>query len=203
MESKKMKPEANNPSKDKRPPVNSRATGSAKKKAKSEKTARMRQMQAYRFAFSLMDKAIRERFYIEAIALEESIISDRLNSIFDKLGLRPDPEQEVSFGGLTKFVKKHADRLPLLIERLAKANSDPSQLDEWREYRNQFVHEMVHGGDPETPGIRGGEYYSTGKEVAKKGKKFARIISDWARSESRRLEALSKGATPAPAGDKG
>lgn len=182
--------------------VKSRATGTAKKEMSAEKTAKRQKMQAYRFAFFLIDEAIRNHFYIEAIALEESIISDRLNSILGKLGMRPHPEKEASFGGLTTLVKEKAEHLGALIERLAKADLSPARLDEWRIHRNQFVHEMVHGMSPLAPGMRGKEYFSAGKEVATIGKKFARIISDWARTESRRIEALNKGSTSATATDR-
>lgn len=112
--------------------------------------------------------------------------------MFGKLDLKPNPENELNLAGGCILVKKFISQLPSLQDRLAQNNLDAEQLDLWRESRNQFIHQMVHGGCPVAPGIRPKEYYLRGAQVARTGKKIARVISDWAKKETRRIESTRK-----------
>jgi len=92
-------------------------------------------------AYGRMSAAIEAGFYLEAIALTESIVSDRLESRLSALGHPNCAFQPL--GELIKAIRKWEPDAPLraLVEQ---------DLDSWRVLRNQALHEMVKVavGDP-------------------------------------------------------
>ena len=88
----------------------------------------------YRQAFSKINAAHRQGFYLEAITLVESLVADRLESRLTYL-----LEQDVSF-----------KTLGTLIDKAKKHETDGvlhsiiiSRLDNWRNARNEALHEMA------------------------------------------------------------
>lgn len=88
----------------------------------------------YKSSFEWISKSISEGFYLEAISLEESLITDRLESY---LTWRTNTDFSfMTLGKLQRAVEKHEtdDALRLLVL---------DDLDQWREARNKAAHEMV------------------------------------------------------------
>ena len=88
----------------------------------------------YKATFAWIAKSISEGFYLEAISLEESLITDRLESYLTWL-----TETEFSFltlGKTQKAIEKHAE--DSILRSLVL-----DELDEWRKARNTASHEMV------------------------------------------------------------
>lgn len=88
----------------------------------------------YKSSFEWISKSISEGFYLEAISLEESLITDRLES---HLTWRTNTDFSfMTLGKLQRAVEKHEtdDALRLLVL---------DDLDQWREARNKAAHEMV------------------------------------------------------------
>lgn len=88
----------------------------------------------YKEAFGWINKSIENGFYLEAISLEESLISDRLESYLIWL-----TNQNFSFktlGHLQKAIEKHSRDRTLRSLVL-------NDLDAWRQARNKAAHEMV------------------------------------------------------------
>jgi hypothetical protein len=126
---------------------------------------------AYREAWTRIEEAQKQGFYLEAITIEESIISDRLNSYFrNVLKIKKQPKTLCDIG------KKWKEYHPEIITSVG-CNDLISALDEWRKERNKAIHNIVHS---ETHADRSIEnFLSSTKTAAENGEKLARAISEW------------------------
>lgn len=126
---------------------------------------------AYREAWTRIKEAQKQGFYLEAITIEESIISDRLSSYFrNVLKIEKKP---TTLKGIHDLWKKHH---PEVI-----ASSDYTDLmqtlDKWREDRNKAIHDIVHTDTHIDRSIE--NFLSDTRTVAEEGEKLTRIISQW------------------------
>jgi hypothetical protein len=131
---------------------------------------------SYREAWGRIKKAQGCGFYLEAVTLEESIISDRLISYLARVGaLKIDAKLEkISFNEL---IKKWSNQVP---EPISDQHFDNLQMavDEWRSRRNQVVHGMVKS----VPGSNHGDVINFLKEAeltAFQGDALARAVCRW------------------------
>lgn len=84
------------------------------------------------------NNAVEKGFYIEAITLMESLLSDRLESLLNQLG----STSEYSFlplGNLLSALKKY--------RTLSEFEEIINKLDDWRKSRNHAIHEMAKISD--------------------------------------------------------
>lgn len=90
---------------------------------------------SYREAWTRIKTAQEHGFYIEAVTIQKSIISDRLISYFkaSDVVLKKYP----SFGYLVVLWKKQPAIIHKDIENLQES------IDQWRIRRNQIVHDIV------------------------------------------------------------
>jgi hypothetical protein len=126
---------------------------------------------SFTYAFRRINESIRHEFYLEAVTLAESIISDRLLSYVKSRDVRVS--KNTSLKQLIDKAKKlnaTADSinseydLPLLLE-----------LDEWRVNRNKCVHSVAKS-EPGEPTITIDEFLSLAKKSANDGKDLARRV---------------------------
>lgn len=96
----------------------------------------------YEHAARRVNRALREGFWVEAIALEEAMISDRLESLLSVSLKRPQSFE--TLGPLLRALRKASPAL--LDEELL------NDLDAWRQRRNAAVHQMVKVPDGDTKG---------------------------------------------------
>jgi hypothetical protein len=93
---------------------------------------------AYREAWTRIKEAQKQCFYLEAITIEESIISDRLSSYFrNVLEIEKQPN---TFKGMHDLWKKHHPEIIVSIDYTDLMQA----LDKWREERNKAIHDIVH-----------------------------------------------------------
>jgi hypothetical protein len=88
----------------------------------------------YKAAFEWITKSISEGFYLEAISLEESLITDRLESYLT--WLRGTDFSFKTLGDLKRAIETYETDNALRQLVLG-------ELDHWRQARNQAAHEMV------------------------------------------------------------
>jgi hypothetical protein len=88
----------------------------------------------YKAAFEWIAKSISKGFYLEAISLEESLITDRLESYLT--WLTKTDFGFMTLGKLQKEIDKHETDATLRQLVL-------DDLDQWRKARNKAAHEMV------------------------------------------------------------
>ena len=95
----------------------------------------------YRFAFSRMDAAMEDGWLMEAITIQESILSGRLLSALYSKGITVNPRD--SFSSLIDRFRRHCEDQDTQVEVLA------ARLHEWRIKRNETLHSVCrHIDDP-------------------------------------------------------
>lgn len=129
----------------------------------------------YNNAFNHIFKSIQNGYFLEAIALEESFISDRL----------------ASYCSYKKYMRKCYATLGEITKNYLTKDENFSkniltEVDTWRTMRNTCLHAMVKFAEGEDADW--GEKVIFAKEVAEKGEKLCRNVD----KEISRLRRLSK-----------
>jgi len=119
-----------------------------------------------------MKKAIEGKFYLEAITIQESIITDRLLSFVIRKELINTSDSKllirnISLNNLTKLSKEHFDDDTLIIE-----------LDEFRFSRNNCIHAMVKSL-PGNPTQKVSEFQKLARETSFSGRILTRKVDAW------------------------
>ena len=145
----------------------------------------MEKGKSYTLAFDRIALAIENGFPLEAITMEESIISDRLRAYCEANGM--------------EWKKKHAG----LGEVIEKVQADPKnnnpelqslcmEIDAWRQQSTNFLHGIVktrHAGDE--PDVLSDDFVEQAMIYAEKGKGYARKICDLSKKMRREREKHS------------
>lgn len=163
----------------------------AKKKRKRKAAARAGKVrkpkntkkgESYTWAFERINQAIKEGYFFEAIAIEESIIADRLLSYARPLGFEK-LANKCTLGDLTQWASpKSAGPLPH-----AEDKKTFDAVEAWRPSRNKVLHGVAKS-EPGTPTDLP-TFLDHAKETAEKGKKLAREVADWHRKAMSRDSA--------------
>ena len=128
----------------------------------------------YRLAFERLDDALLEGWLLEAISLEESIISDRLLSILK--AYKADVSERQSLGNLIAQTKKAITGSGLMTEEDIFA-----ELDQWRNDRNECVHAFCklddHAYADNSAEIFGEKMWAT----AKRGRVLVDLVNELSR----------------------
>ena len=128
----------------------------------------------YKLAFERLDDALEEGWLLEAISLEESIISDRLLSAL--LSLTGKASARKSFNELINHAK----------EAFVANGGDPEanlfdQLHQWRQARNECVHAFCKLDD-HAYADKSAEIFSEKMwETAKKGRELVDLVKHLSR----------------------
>ena len=156
-----------------------------KPKRKSQKsTAKHGNVQkhdTYKEAFARIKAAINQNFFIEAIAIQEAIISDRLRS---HLGHHKQlPDRDAFHELLKKWKTLGGNR-----KRITVSVDLPDLVDLWREQRNNAIHGFVAKESHIDTFLKNAEV------AAKTGLQLTRAICDWHKKEVRKGQAQMKAA---------
>jgi hypothetical protein len=141
---------------------------------------------SYREAWARIKLAGRHGFFLEAVTIEESIISDRLLSFLEKrCGLELKDATKGNFNQIIQkwyavALERHEGN-PAEIEALQVLND---RLQTWRSGRNEVVHGMVKSK------ARLGEdhidnFLLAAKEHANSGEQLARDVDAWVKAQSK------------------
>jgi hemerythrin len=119
-----------------------------------------------------MKKAIEGKFYLEAITIQESIITDRLLNFVIRNKLITITENElhrpiVFLNKLIQYTKGHFDD-----ENIFK------ELSEFRVSRNNCIHAMVKSY-PGTPTQKVSDFQKLAKETSLSGRVLTRKVDAW------------------------
>lgn len=128
---------------------------------------------SYKYAFSQMRLAVDAGFFLEAVMIAESVISDRLHSACE--GSEDGVHERA---GDPKFINLHT-----LIKRAAKARMDAAlvkKLNEWRLNRNRVAHAVARSR-PGAPTMPVEEFRTLSKRTAEEGIALANEVKKWQR----------------------
>lgn len=129
---------------------------------------------SYREAWERIKQAQAHDFYLEAVTIEESIITDRLISHLVLSGALEKAEaSKKSFNNLIQVWRKHH---PTPICQ-GEFNDLQSDVDAWRTQRNRIVHDMVKSHSEGEPDVM--DFLTAAKEAAEQGSRLARAVSNW------------------------
>jgi len=127
--------------------------------------------ESYREAFARIKAANHSKFFIESVAIQEAIISDRLKSHLDYYGKLP---KRMQLADLLKAWDElnNAQRIEVRVNL-------PEMVNEWRKLRNLSVHGLISAGSVDT-------FLETAEAAAKSGEILARAVCDWHKAEKRK-----------------
>jgi hypothetical protein len=143
---------------------------SIKKAAKNGNKAKH---EAYKEAFARIKAANESKFFIESVAIEEAIISDRLKSHLEHHGKLPDNSSLYCLVDAWKKLNG-SKRIQVRINL-------PELIDQWRILRNEAVHGLVATGSLNS-------FLKSGNAAAKSGEILARAVCDWHKGEKRKTK---------------
>ena len=157
--------------------------------------------ESYREAFARIKAAQEEGFYLEAVTIEESVISDRLaswlsaNPVAGKAPLKAS----ASFGNLIARWRKlwqasHPDE--------TETTKRIEAIDQWRECRNTLVHAIAKSA-PGTATIPVDQFLELAERVAKEGEQHAKAVKKWHAGEFGKLYPKAGKPKPAPSPPQG
>ena len=138
---------------------------------------------AYTEAFARIKAANDSNFFLEAVAIQEAIISDRLKSHLGHLGRLP----KINRSTLSDLVDawKSESQGPNIEIKINLAEL----VDQWRVLRNQAVHGLVS-----TPSVN--DFLKSAEAAAKTGEVLARAVCDWHKGEIRKAKKNAQANKP-------
>lgn len=132
---------------------------------------------SYKEAWRRMKAAVGGGYYFEAVAIQESMICDRLGSYLSRVGSLPKDQ---------RFVRLITSWSASLEEPIKyKCGKDLSRdVDEWRKKRNTIIHGLVKSA-PGHPTQDVDDFLEMAKLAAEEGAVLARAVCDWQKKMSR------------------
>jgi len=120
---------------------------------------------SFKYAYERIDLAMSKKFYLEAAMIEESIISDRLQSF-------------LAGKSVIKIKKNHYFSLGDLIKKSKGLLNDDlvTKLQKWKDDRNIVAHQIAKS-DPGEPTISIKDYLIRAKETAEIGLLLCRSLT--------------------------
>jgi hypothetical protein len=127
---------------------------------------------SFTYAFRKINESLKSGYYLEAVTLAESIISDRLLSFVKQH--HKNETVKTPFHKLIRSAKKLNH-----IDFSKKDGTDLfDALDKWRDKRNICIH-AVAKSEPGEPTSPVDVFEQIAEECAKEGKLLARLICEW------------------------
>lgn len=132
------------------------------------------------------ERGKRQEFYFEAIAIEESILSNRISSFLHGIGRLDDKEAgdegHVPFANLINRWRKAA-KAGLVLRDFAGL---VDRTDDWRKRRNRAVHSIAKSFPGQPPKVGLDEFLAEAKRTAQDGKALARDVEKWHKRQLRK-----------------
>ena len=132
----------------------------------------MEKYDSYTLAYDRIAKAMEQGFPLEAIAIEESIIADRLVSYLVFRNVTNPPID--NFGNLISLAKDKSD------------SSDApffEQVRTWKNGRNSMLHGIVKSMPGTAPATKAEDFIAEARRLAEEGLKLTRIVQNWQRKQ--------------------
>ena len=141
---------------------------------------------SYKLAMEQLNRALEFRFPIEAISIEESVISDRLLSTLNASLQKQSVKQcdiSASLGGVLSRCK---GGLAFLEDEEMKMLKE---IDAWRKERNRAIHGIVKSRQGEGPAVSAEVFMTHAMIWAKEGAELMQKVQNWSK---RKIYAAKK-----------
>ena len=152
-------------------------------------TGNVRKYKSYRLAFEMIEEGIAGNCPLQAIAVEESVMSDRLwaalNVTKEKGG-----KHETLGKALTAWRALKKKELPTPFD--AEAESMYEELQRWWDTRSRFIHGIVKSFRGEGPQMTAIKFRQGAMSAAKLGKELARSVCNWSSKQIRKSSKATK-----------
>lgn len=138
---------------------------------------------SYALAFGMIATAIQHNFPLQAIAVEESIISDRLWSALN--AGKPNGGKKETLGkalDMWRHLEKSGKQHPLGEE----AEAMRGDLMKWWDSRNRLIHGIVKSFRGEEPKIAATNFERCAMKAAVNGGELARRACNWSQKQIRK-----------------
>jgi Arc/MetJ-type ribon-helix-helix transcriptional regulator len=144
--------------------------------------------ESYREAWSRIKQAQENQFFLEAITIQESIISDRLISFLTNSKVKK-PLSKNKYGNWPSFgnlIQHWRSESPEGV----KYGKSPDQIDlieavdQWRNNRNDAIHAIAKS-DPGEPTQDIDIFLQQAQEVAERGEYLAKAICSWHKGQKK------------------
>lgn len=140
---------------------------------------------SYALAFDMITTAIHHNFPLQAIAVEESIISDRLWSALNASKEKGGKKETLGKALDTwKELAKNGEPKPLGEE----AESMREGLASWWDSRNKLIHGIVKSFRGDEPKIVAANFEHSAMKAAVKGEELARQVCNWSTKQVRKVK---------------
>jgi hypothetical protein len=142
---------------------------------------------SYREAWSRIKLAQENGFYLEAIAIQESIISDRIISYLHHEEIKAiSSTNDSQFISLNNLIQKWRSEFPKGLSSGSYSNLIEA-VDQWRLSRNKVIHAIVKS-KPGQPTQSIDLFLQQAKEAAEVGNKIAREVCNWSQKKKREIK---------------
>ncbi len=145
-----------------------------KSRPTTAKRGNVRKADSFKEAWSRINHATKSGFYLEAAAIQESIIFDRLLAYLHRTCDFPLMTARNRHHSLSDLIKQL--RKTVMASQNAEMLELASELDTWRETRNRTIHSIVRSA-PGTPTQAVDDFLARAKACAVSGAKLARRVS--------------------------
>ena len=138
---------------------------------------------SYALAFGMISTAIRHNFPLQAIAVEESIISDRIWSALN--ASKPTGGKKETLGrALEEWTRLMKSGVPFPIGEEAETMRE--NLVNWWDSRNKLIHGIVKSFRGKEPQIAAANFERSAMKAARTGEELARNSCNWSQKQIRK-----------------
>lgn len=151
----------------------------------------MKKRDSYALAHDMINEAIKAWCPLQAITIEESILSDRLWSALNSQDRPRRGRHHDTLGDALREWKdtKGSDCLIVLDE---KASFSLKELNDFWEDRNELLHGIVKSFSGEAPSIEANQFRERAMLVAITGKNLVKEVQNWSKRAIRKASKVNK-----------
>lgn len=141
---------------------------------------------SYRLAFGMIADALKYGCPLQAITIEESILTDRLSSTLN-VGISKGKPYQTLGSVLNAWRPKKKGGQPHPNAKLfdLEMNNLYERLDKWREARNLLLHGLVKSFQGEGPETSAVDFIKTATEQAEEGLYLVKKVKNWVQKQVR------------------
>jgi hypothetical protein len=134
---------------------------------------------AYALAYGMINTALENGCPLQAITIEESLLTDRQSSTLNAHNASKTPFMTLN-RALSEWKRQKARGESLFDDEM---NGLLPQLEEWWDERNALLHGIAKSPCGQGPDIPAEEFVARAEKAAKEGVKLARKVSRWTQKQ--------------------